>query len=216
MHGSTMMFLFAVPVMEAMAVYLVPLMVGTRNIAFPRLNAFSYWMYLFGGLFLWGAFVAKVGPNVGWFAYVPLSELDYHADQAGRRLGADDYLHRGRGAGGGGGDRRDGVQAARAGHDARPHSALRLVDAGDGLPRHLRHAGDHGRLDRADPRPARQHAVLPIRQRRPRLALAASVLVLRPSRRSTSSSFPRRAWSPRSSRRSRGGRFSAIRRWCCR
>ena len=77
MHGSTMMFLFAVPVMEAMAVYLVPLMVGTRNIAFPRLNAFSYWMYLFGGLFLWGAFVAKAGPDVGWFAYVPLSELDY-------------------------------------------------------------------------------------------------------------------------------------------
>ena len=49
MHGTTMMFLFAVPVMEAMAVYLVPLMVGTRNIAFPRLNAFSYWVYLFGG-----------------------------------------------------------------------------------------------------------------------------------------------------------------------
>ena len=49
MHGTTMMFLFAVPVMEAMAVYLVPLMVGTRNIAFPRLNAFSYWIYLFGG-----------------------------------------------------------------------------------------------------------------------------------------------------------------------
>ena len=45
-----MMFLFAVPVMEAMAVYLVPLMVGTRNIAFPRLNAFSYWMYLAGGI----------------------------------------------------------------------------------------------------------------------------------------------------------------------
>ena len=49
MHGSTMMFLFAVPVMEALAVYLVPLMVGTRNIAFPRLNAFCYWIYLFGG-----------------------------------------------------------------------------------------------------------------------------------------------------------------------
>src|SRR3954454_3552934 len=46
MHGSTMMFLFAVPVMEAFAVYFVPLMVGTRNIAFPRLNAFSYWVYL--------------------------------------------------------------------------------------------------------------------------------------------------------------------------
>src|SRR4051812_23699790 len=57
MHGSTMMFLFAVPVMEAMAVYLVPLMVGTRNIAFPRLNAFSYWMFVFGGIFLWISFL---------------------------------------------------------------------------------------------------------------------------------------------------------------
>jgi cytochrome c oxidase subunit 1 len=73
MHGSTMMFLFAVPVMEAIAVYLVPLMVGTRNIAFPRLNAFSYWIYLFGGAFLWISFVLDIGPDVGWFAYVPLS-----------------------------------------------------------------------------------------------------------------------------------------------
>ena len=77
MHGTTMMFLFAVPVMEAFAVYLVPLMVGTRNIAFPRLNAFSYWVYLFGGLFLWVSFVLKIGPDVGWFAYVPLSGPDF-------------------------------------------------------------------------------------------------------------------------------------------
>jgi cytochrome c oxidase subunit I len=77
MHGTTMMFLFAVPVMEAFAVYLVPLMVGTRNIAFPRLNAFSYWVYLFGGLFLWVSFLLKVGPDVGWFAYVPLSGPEY-------------------------------------------------------------------------------------------------------------------------------------------
>ena len=73
MHGTTMMFLFAVPVMEAFAVYLVPLMVGTRNIAFPRLNAFSYWVYLFGGCFLWISFLLNVGPDVGWFAYVPLA-----------------------------------------------------------------------------------------------------------------------------------------------
>jgi cytochrome c oxidase subunit 1 len=53
-----MMFLFAVPVMEAMGVYLVPLMVGTRNIAFPRLNAFSYWVFLFGGAMLFVALVA--------------------------------------------------------------------------------------------------------------------------------------------------------------
>ncbi|WP_407179051.1 cytochrome c oxidase subunit I [Bradyrhizobium sp. STM 3562] len=79
MHGANMMFLFAVPVMEAMAVYLVPLMVGTRNIAFPRLNAFSYWIYLAGGLLLWISFVLDMGPDVGWFAYVPLSGPQYGA-----------------------------------------------------------------------------------------------------------------------------------------
>ena len=72
-HGTAMMFLFAVPVMEAMAVYLVPLMVGTRNIAFPRLNAFSYWVFLFGGAMLFVALVLDVGPDIGWFNYVPLS-----------------------------------------------------------------------------------------------------------------------------------------------
>jgi cytochrome c oxidase subunit 1 len=76
-HGTNMMFLFAVPVMEAFAVYLVPLMVGTRNIAFPRLNAFSYWVYLAGGILLWVAFVLDIGPDVGWFAYVPLSGPQY-------------------------------------------------------------------------------------------------------------------------------------------
>src|ERR1700710_2706326 len=79
MHGSTMMFLFAVPVMEAMAVYLVPLMVGTRNIAFPRLNAFSYWVFLAGGSLLWISFALDMGPDVGWFAYVPLSGPQYGA-----------------------------------------------------------------------------------------------------------------------------------------
>jgi cytochrome c oxidase subunit I+III len=79
MHGANMMFLFAVPVMEAMAVYLVPLMVGTRNIAFPRLNAFSYWMFLAGGALLWIAFALDMGPDVGWFAYVPLSGPQYAA-----------------------------------------------------------------------------------------------------------------------------------------
>jgi cytochrome c oxidase subunit 1 len=73
MHGSTMMFLFAVPVMEGVAVYILPLMVGTRSTAFPRLNAFSYFMYLFGGLMLWVAFLLNIGPDVGWFAYTPLS-----------------------------------------------------------------------------------------------------------------------------------------------
>ena len=54
-------------------------MVGTRNIAFPRLNAFSYWMYLAGGILLWAAFLLDMGPDVGWFAYVPLSGPQYGA-----------------------------------------------------------------------------------------------------------------------------------------
>ncbi|MBY5454218.1 MULTISPECIES: cytochrome c oxidase subunit I [Rhizobium] len=79
MHGSNMMFLFAVPVMEAIGVYFVPLMVGTRNIAFPRLNAFSYWVFLFGGVLLWLSFAFDTAPDVGWFAYVPLSGPEYSA-----------------------------------------------------------------------------------------------------------------------------------------
>jgi len=77
MHGTTMMFLFAVPVMEAMAVYIIPLMLGTRNIAFPRLNAFSYWVFLFGGIMIWVAFLFNVGPEAGWFSYVPLAGPEY-------------------------------------------------------------------------------------------------------------------------------------------
>ena len=77
MHGTTMMFLFAVPVMDAMAIYLVPLMVGTRNLAFPRLNAFSWWMYVAGGSMLWIAFVLNVGPDAGWFSYVPLAGPEF-------------------------------------------------------------------------------------------------------------------------------------------
>jgi cytochrome c oxidase subunit I len=77
MHGTTMMFLFAVPVMQGMQIYLTPLMVGTRNMAFPRLTAFSYWMYLAGGCLLWVAFILNIGPDVGWFAYPPLSGPQY-------------------------------------------------------------------------------------------------------------------------------------------
>jgi cytochrome c oxidase subunit I len=77
MHGSTMMFLFAVPVMEGVAVYIIPLMLGTRSTAFPRLNSFSYYMYLFGGLMLWGAFALNIAPDIGWFAYTPLSGPEF-------------------------------------------------------------------------------------------------------------------------------------------
>ena len=76
-HGTTMMFLFAVPVMQAIGLYLVPLMVGTRNVAFPRLNQFGYYTYLIGCLLLWVGMFTNNGPDAGWFAYAPLTESLY-------------------------------------------------------------------------------------------------------------------------------------------
>ncbi|MDQ6828588.1 MAG: cytochrome c oxidase subunit I [Gemmatimonadota bacterium] len=76
-HGTAMMFLFAVPIMTSFGLYLVPLMVGTRDVTFPRLNAFGYWAFLTGGLFLFISFFLNIGPDTGWFAYVPLSGPDY-------------------------------------------------------------------------------------------------------------------------------------------
>ena len=73
MHGSTMMYLFAVPFLEGLAVYLLPPMLGSRDLAFPRLTAFSYWAYLAGGLVFFASFAAGAAPDVGWFAYTPLS-----------------------------------------------------------------------------------------------------------------------------------------------
>jgi cytochrome c oxidase subunit 1 len=76
-HGTTMMFVFAVPIMQAMGVYFVPLMIGARNIAFPRLTAYAYWVYLFGGAMLFTALVLNVGPDAGWFSYTPLAGPEY-------------------------------------------------------------------------------------------------------------------------------------------
>ena len=77
LHGSTMLFLVAVPVMEAMAIWLVPLMLGQRNLAFPRLTAFSYWLYLGGVLMLWIPHLFGITPDLGWFEYPPLSGPAY-------------------------------------------------------------------------------------------------------------------------------------------
>ena len=76
-HGTAMMFLFAVPVMTALGIYLVPLMVGTRNIAYPRLNAYGYWVFLIAGLFLFTCLLLNTAPEAGWFEYVPLSGPEY-------------------------------------------------------------------------------------------------------------------------------------------
>ena len=80
MHGTTMIFFVVMPMLFGFANYLVPLMIGARDMAFPRLNAFSFWMTALGGLFLYFSFVGANGlygaggaPDVGWFAYAPLT-----------------------------------------------------------------------------------------------------------------------------------------------
>src|SRR6202790_4422709 len=73
MHGSMMLFLFAIPMVESFAVYLTPKILGTRDFAFPRLTAYGYWCYLFGGTILTVSLIAGVAPNRGWFMYTPLS-----------------------------------------------------------------------------------------------------------------------------------------------
>jgi cytochrome c oxidase subunit I len=74
MHGTTMIFLFVMPMFTGLGNYVVPLMIGARDMAFPRLNAFGYWVVLFGGLFLQSSFLFGAAPNGGWFAYAPLTE----------------------------------------------------------------------------------------------------------------------------------------------
>ena len=77
MHGTTMMFLFALPMVEGIGMYLLPLMVGTRDLPFPRLNAFGYFTYLFGGIILYSSFITGNVPDGGWFAYPPLTGPEF-------------------------------------------------------------------------------------------------------------------------------------------
>jgi cytochrome c oxidase subunit I+III len=77
MHGTAMMFLFAVPVMDGLALAILPLMLGTRNVAFPRLNAFGYWIYALSGALLFGSFALNMGPDAGWFNTAPLAGPEF-------------------------------------------------------------------------------------------------------------------------------------------
>jgi cytochrome c oxidase subunit 1 len=73
MHGITMIFLVVMPMGVALMNYFIPLMIGARDVAFPRLNAFSYWLFLFGGIFIYSSFFLGGAPDGGWFGYAPLS-----------------------------------------------------------------------------------------------------------------------------------------------
>jgi cytochrome c oxidase subunit I len=73
MHGVTMIFLVVMPMGVGLMNFFIPLMIGARDVAFPRLNAFSYWVFLLGGLFLYSSFVLGGAPDGGWFGYAPLN-----------------------------------------------------------------------------------------------------------------------------------------------
>ncbi|RFC65290.1 cytochrome c oxidase subunit I [Fulvimarina endophytica] len=77
MHGSIMMFLFAIPMLEGVAIYLLPKLLGSRDLAFPRLTALGWWCYLFGGSIMVGSLLVGLAPNAGWFLYPPLSGPEY-------------------------------------------------------------------------------------------------------------------------------------------
>src|SRR3954471_21303264 len=77
MHGMTMIFLYAGPVLSGFSNYLWPLLLGARDMALPRLNALSYWIYLFAGLFLYASFLWGAVPNDGWFNYVPYAAKSF-------------------------------------------------------------------------------------------------------------------------------------------
>ncbi|WP_201384733.1 cytochrome c oxidase subunit I [Ktedonobacter sp. SOSP1-85] len=96
MHGTTMIFLFVMPILSGLGNYVVPLMLGARDMAFPRMNAFAYWILLFGSLFLQSSFLLSVAPNGGWFMYAPLSlttkVCGIHAYQCTPGMNADFWI----------------------------------------------------------------------------------------------------------------------------
>jgi cytochrome c oxidase subunit I len=82
MHGTTMVFFMGMPILIGMGNYLVPLMIGARDMAFPRLNAFGLWTTLLGGLLTYSSFLTGGAPAIGWFAYAPLTERTFARSSA--------------------------------------------------------------------------------------------------------------------------------------
>ena len=180
-HGLTMVFLVIVPILAGFGNFLVPLMIGAKDVAFPRLNALSYWLFLFGGIVLYASFFADRRRRSDGLD--PLSAALRAVRRQRRRPGHPlaahplgvvarrrDQLHR------------HDPPAARARDDVDARAALRLVDRRLRVdPRH-RPARALGRADDAAPRPAVRDALLPAERGRERAALPARVLVLRAPR----------------------------------
>ena len=127
MHGTTMIFLFVVPMMAGLANYFVPLMIGARDMAFPRLNALSYWLLLAGGLVFYASIFWNP-PEAGWVSFLPLANAALLAERRPGRLDLPDPPHRPLLA-----PRRDQLlrddrQHARPRHELGPPAAVRVDD----------------------------------------------------------------------------------------
>jgi cytochrome c oxidase subunit I+III len=183
-------------------------MIGARSVAFPRMNAFAYWVFLIGGLMLYAPSCWASGPDAGWFSYVPLAGPDYSPGKRGL-LGADDHLHRAVGAAGSHRLITTIFKMRAPGMTLNRMPLFVWAIAGHAVHGAVRHAGGDAGQHRADPGPAGRHALLQPGARRRRAAVAAPVLVLRAPRGVPDLHARRWASCRPSSRPSRGGRCSA-------
>ena len=157
MHGTTMVFLVGMPILFGFANYLVPLMIGARDMAFPRLNAFSFWMTAFGGLLLYFSFIGGFGlygmgsaPDVGWWAYAPLTAKAFspghNTDYWALALIVSGFGTLGTAIN----IVATSVLDALPRHDALPHATLRVADGCGQRPHAHHHHAAHRRADHAD------------------------------------------------------------------
>ena len=183
LHGITMIFFFIIPMTTgAFGNYLIPLMIGARDMAFPRLNALSYWIFLASAIFLYTSLALGMAPDAGWFDYVPLANkqfspghnIDFYALAIifnVDRLDAD-----------GGPVHRHDLQVTRARDVVQPAAALLLRVPRRVVRPAVRAALPERRQHLPLPRPQRRHALLRPGARRRGAALAAPLLDLRPPR----------------------------------
>ncbi|MEZ5177325.1 MAG: cbb3-type cytochrome c oxidase subunit I [Acidimicrobiales bacterium] len=179
MHGTTMIFLFNTPVFAGFGNYLVPLLIGAREMAFPRVNAFSYWVYLGSGSLLYSSFLLHAVPDGGWFAYTPLTSSAYSPD-VGLDLWAMGIVFLGISTTAGGINFIVTIFRMRPRHDPQPPPAVLLGDPHHVVHDRVRPAGDHPGRGAAGARPDLRHAVLLAGRRRGSPALPAPVLDLGP------------------------------------